>query len=77
MDPTSGTLYTVILNLLIVQGLMGAFDTVWHHELRCALPQQHNAAPELRLHAIRAVLYGVLFGGLAWFAWGGAWLVPL
>ncbi|MBB1631413.1 TIGR01777 family oxidoreductase [Cupriavidus sp. UME77] len=77
MDPTSGTLYTVILNLLIAQGLMGAFDTVWHHELRCALPQQHNAAPELRLHAIRAVLYGVLFGGLAWFAWGGAWLVPL
>ncbi|MGT2459212.1 TIGR01777 family oxidoreductase [Cupriavidus basilensis] len=77
MDPASDTLHTVILNLLIVQGLMGAFDTVWHHELRCALPQQHNAAPELRLHAIRAVLYGVLFAGLAWFAWGGAWLVPL
>jgi uncharacterized protein (TIGR01777 family) len=67
----------VILNLLIAQGLMGAFDTVWHHEIRCALPQQPNAAPELRLHAIRAVLYGVLFAGLAWFAWGHDWLFVL
>ncbi len=62
------------LNLLIAQGAMGAFDTVYHHELRAALPKQASAALELRIHAIRAVLYGVLFAGLAWFAWGGAWL---
>jgi uncharacterized protein (TIGR01777 family) len=74
---TSDALHTVILNLLVAQGLMGAFDTLWHHELRCALPQQANAAAELRLHATRALRYGVLFAGLAWFAWGRWWLVAL
>jgi len=68
------TLHETILALLVAQGLMGAFDVIYHHELRCALPQQASAAYELRLHAIRSLLYGVLFGGLAWFAWGGAWL---
>ncbi|MDR2189327.1 MAG: TIGR01777 family oxidoreductase [Azonexus sp.] len=70
-------LLTVILNLLLAQGLMGAFDTLWHHEIRCALPRQLNAAAELRLHAVRAVLYGVLFAGIAWFAWGGGFLILL
>ncbi|MDR2214880.1 MAG: TIGR01777 family oxidoreductase [Nevskiaceae bacterium] len=70
-------LHTLILNLLVAQGLMGAFDTIWHHEIRCALPQHTSAGPELRLHAIRALLYGVLFAGLAWFAWGHLWLIGL
>lgn len=77
MNPTGSPLHSLVLTLLVVQGLMGAFDTVWHHELRCALPQQRGAAPELRLHAIRAAFYGVLFIGLAWFVWGGLWLIPL
>src|SRR5207237_8676931 len=56
---------------------LGGFGPRYHHELRAALPQQASAAPELRIHAVRSVLYGVLFGGLAWFAWGGWWLAVL
>ena len=68
------TLHQTILTLLMLQGLMGAFDVIYHHELRCALPQQKTAAYELRLHAIRSCLYSLVFAGLAWFVWGGAWL---
>ena len=67
----------VVLNLLIAQGLMGAFDTIYHHELRAALPAQRSAVLELKIHAVRSVLYGVVFAGLAWFVWGGAWLLVL
>ena len=70
-------LVTTFLDLLLVQGIMGAFDTLWHHEIHCALPQQANAAPELKLHAVRALLYAVLFAGLSWFAWGHAWVAVL
>jgi len=71
------TLHETILTLLALQGVMGAFDVIYHHELRCALPQQRSAAYELRLHAIRSCLYGLVFAGLAWFVWGGAWLFVL
>ncbi len=70
-------LYTLVLTLLVAQGVMGAYDTIYHHELRCALPQRHNGAAELRLHAARAVLYGLVFFGFAWLEWGGLWLLPL
>lgn len=65
---------TIALNLLIAQGLLGAFDVLFHHEMRAALPQQVSAATELRIHAVRSMLYGILFAGLAWFTWGGLWL---
>lgn len=71
------TLHETILSLLALQGVLGAFDVIYHHELRCALPQQPSAAYELRLHAIRSCLYGLVFAGLAWFVWGGAWLFLL
>jgi uncharacterized protein (TIGR01777 family) len=67
----------LVLNLVIAQGLMGAFDTLYHHELRAALPQQTSAALELRIHAGRSLVYGILFVGLAWLIWGGAWLWAL
>ncbi len=62
------------INLLMVQGLMGGFDTVYHHELTVALPRQPGARLELAIHAIRAVLYGLLFCGIAHFAFHGAWV---
>src|SRR5215471_13226682 len=65
------------LDLVIVQGCMGAFDTIYHHELRAALPQQPSAATELGIHAGRSLLYGGLFLGLAWLWWGGLWLLLL
>ncbi len=64
----------LFLNLFILQALMGAFDTLYHHEFKVALHQQLTARLELFIHAIRAVLYGVLFIGLAWFEWHGHWI---
>ncbi|WP_035054438.1 TIGR01777 family oxidoreductase [Andreprevotia chitinilytica] len=67
----------IVITLLIAQGLMGAFDTLYHHELTVALPRKPSARLELSIHAIRALLYGVVFGGLAWFEWRGAWVLVL
>ncbi|MBY0446660.1 MAG: TIGR01777 family protein, partial [Burkholderiales bacterium] len=53
---------------------MGAFDTIYHHELSVALPSKKTAQHELRLHAIRSSLYALVFAGLAWFEWRGLWL---
>lgn len=61
----------LFINLMIVQAMMGAFDTIYHHEIKVALPRCHGARKELAVHAVRAVLYAVVFLGLAWFEWGG------
>lgn len=63
----------LLLDLLIVQVTLGAFDTIYHHELKEQLPYRAGAAPELRIHGIRALLYAVVVAGLAAFQWHG-WL---
>ena len=64
--------------LMALQGLIGAFDTVYYHEWRARLPARgREAAPELALHACRDFLYAVLFGTLPWFAWRGRYVVFL
>ena len=69
---------TVALWLLAIQGVIGAFDTIYYHEIRARLPARGRlAAPELRLHAARDFLYAVLFVTLPWFAWQGAWVAVL
>src|SRR5947209_10082147 len=66
---------TTALWLLAVQGVIGAFDTVYYHEWRARLPALGpQAAPELKLHALRDFLYAVLFGTLPWLAWQGLWV---
>ena len=68
----------IALWLLAVQGVIGAFDTLYYHEWKARLPARGRvAAPELRLHAGRDILYAVLFGSLPWFAWQGGWAVVL
>ena len=62
-----------VLNLLIIQGFIGAFDTLYHHELTERLPSRLGARREVTIHAFRAMLYSIVFGGLAWFEWHGAW----
>ena len=62
-----------VLNLLILQGVLGALDTVYHHELTERLPSRPGARKEVAIHAVRSILYGVVFAGLAWFAWHGLW----
>lgn len=60
--------------LLTVQGLIGAFDTLYYHEWRARLPARaSNAAAELKLHAFRDFLYAIIFGTLPWLAWHGWW----
>jgi len=69
---------TSALWLLLILGVIGAFDTVYYHEWRARLPARvPNAIPELRLHAARDFLYAMLFGMLPWIAWQGLWLSAL
>lgn len=68
---------TAAMMLLTLQALLGAFDNLWHHEWQARLPQRHAARHELRLHALREAVYGVLFFGLAWWSWHGAWALLL
>jgi len=68
----------VALWLLGIQGIIGAFDTLYYHEWRARLPARgREAAPELALHAGRDFLYGVLFCSLPWLAWHGVWAFAL
>jgi hypothetical protein len=64
--------------LLAIQGVIGAFDTLYYHEWRARLPARGpRAAPELTLHALRDYLYAVIFGTLPWLEWRGLWAVAL
>jgi len=68
---------TAVLWLLLVQGALGAVDTFWHHELEAGLPSRPGARRELALHAARELIYGLVFLGLAAFAWRGAFALVL
>src|SRR5215468_8186183 len=66
------------LLLLAIQGIIGAFDTLYYHEWRAQLPGRvPGTASELKLHAVRDFLYAVLFGTLPWLAWQGLWVLVL
>lgn len=65
--------HLLALQLMAVQGCLGAFDTLYHHELTVALPQRASAKKELTIHAARALIYSGLFIGLSSWAWHGAW----
>jgi hypothetical protein len=63
--------------LLAVLGALGAFDTVWFHEIRGKLVARPEMRPELRLHVLRDVLYVVVFATLPFLAWHGLWTIVL
>lgn len=63
---------TLLLALLVAQGLMGGFDTVVNHDLIEHLPRQPAARTEVGLHALREGLYALVFAALAWYEWHGA-----
>ncbi len=60
--------------VLCIQGLVGGFDTLYHHEITVALPRQPSARLELAIHAVRAVLYGFVFVAVAHLEFHGAWV---
>ena len=51
---------------------MGAFDTLYHHELTERLAWRPSQRRELQLHAVRNWLYAVLFLTLGWLQPHGA-----
>jgi hypothetical protein len=68
----------IVLWLLGALGLLGAFDTIYFHELLGQLPARlPGLSPELKLHAGRSFIYVAVFGTLPWLAWRGAWALAL
>lgn len=65
------------IGLLIAQAILGALDTVYHHELTVALPYRRGARLELSIHAMRSCFYGVLFLGIANVAFQGGWAITI
>jgi uncharacterized protein (TIGR01777 family) len=68
---------TALLILMLAQAALGATDNLIHHELEAALPSRPGARLELQLHAAREGIYAVLFLGLAWLEWRGAFTLLL
>lgn len=68
---------TLLWTLILIQTAMGAFDTIYHHELTERLPWRASQARELALHATRNLLYAVVFIMIGWFETHGAWAVLL
>ena len=68
---------TIGLVLMASLAVVGAFDTIYFHEIKGRLPARPEARPELRLHAARDAVYFVLFTTLPWIEWHGAWLTVL
>jgi hypothetical protein len=63
-----------VVVLLLVNGVLGAVDTLWYHEHKARLawhPERYRT--ELRLHAARDAVYAVLYGTIGWWAWSGIW----
>ena len=67
----------IVLWLLLAQCALGAYDSIWHHELTERLPARRSARREVLLHALRELLYAVIFIGLAWREFRGYWAAVL
>ncbi len=63
--------------LILLQTAMGAFDTIYHHELTERLPWRASQRHELVLHAVRNLLYAAVFIMIGWFETRGAWALVL
>jgi uncharacterized protein (TIGR01777 family) len=69
--------HLLALQLIAAQGCLGAFDTLYHHELTEALAGRTTARRELSIHAVRALIYSALFIGLAAWEFHGLWALLL
>lgn len=56
----------LLWSLIALQIVMGAFDTFYHHELTERLAWRPSQRYELKLHAVRNLLYALLFLVLGW-----------
>lgn len=56
----------LLWTLVAIQVAMGAFDTLYHHELTERLAWRASQRHELQLHSIRNFFYALLFLVLGW-----------
>ena len=56
----------VLWTLIAIQIAMGAFDTLYHHEMTERLAWRPSQRHELQLHGVRNMLYALLFLILGW-----------
>ena len=66
--------FTLVLSLMMLQGCLGALDTLYYHEWKyrlCAHPEQSRI--ELLLHGIRDIIYATLFISIPRWSWNGMW----
>lgn len=61
----------LLWTLVALQIAMGAFDTLFHHELTERLAWRPSQKRELRLHGVRNLIYAALFLMLGWSEPGG------
>ena len=64
---------TTVFILLACQIALGAFDSLWHHEMQERLPSRRGARHEVALHGARELIYAAVFVALAWYDWHGLW----
>ena len=64
---------TLLWILISIQIAMGAFDTLYHHEMTERLAWRPSQRHELRLHSVRNILYALLFLTLGWLEVRGIW----
>jgi uncharacterized protein len=67
----------ILWPLITLQILMGAFDTLYHHELTERLAWRPSQQHELRLHGVRNLLYAALFLALGWTETPGLWALAV
>lgn len=67
----------LIWGFIFSQMAMGAFDSLYHHELTQRLAWRPSQRGELSLHGVRNLAYAAIFGVLGWSAPHGAWAMAL
>jgi hypothetical protein len=68
------TEYQLPMLLMVFQGLLGAWDTLYYHEFRFRLiDHAAHTRDELILHGVRDLIYAFLFLVLPQYALSGAW----
>ncbi|WP_338549893.1 TIGR01777 family oxidoreductase [Roseovarius phycicola] len=67
----------ILWTLISIQVVMGAFDTLVHHEGSERLAWRASQKTELRLHGVRNFFYAVIFLCFAWLEPHGAFAIAL
>jgi hypothetical protein len=67
----------ILWMFIFAQMMMGAFDTIHHHEGTERLAWRPSQQVELNLHGVRNLAYALMFTALGWFEPMGLWASAL